>query len=70
MSSTELEQRLTDLEGRYAFLDDLVNQLDGVIIRQQDRIDDLQAQLQRLRQLLERAQAGEAGPGDERPPHY
>ncbi len=70
MSSTGIEKRLTELEGRYAFLDDLVNQLDGVIVGQQRRIEELQAQLKHLHQLLDRAQAGESASGDERPPHY
>ena len=70
VTSADLEARLTELEGRYAFLDDLVNQLDEVISRQQRSIEELRLQLQHTRDLLARGQAHDAGPMDERPPHY
>ncbi len=70
VNAADLEARLTELEGRYAFLDDLVNQLDAVIIRQQRSIEELRLELQHTRELMAQAQAETAEPGDDRPPHY
>lgn len=70
MTSADLEARLTELEGRYAFLDDLVNQLDAVIVRQQRSIDALRLDLQHTREIMARSQGDAAEPEDDRPPHY
>ncbi len=66
-----LEARLTELEIKASFAEDVVDQLNAVIIRQQRQIDALMAELGQLRQ-----QMPEAGQGsfrslrDELPPHY
>ncbi|MFZ2989690.1 SlyX family protein [Ideonella sp.] len=66
-----LEARLTELEIKASFAEDVVDQLNAVIIRQQRQIDALMAELGQLRQ-----QIPEAGQGsfrslrDELPPHY
>jgi len=69
--SHRLEQRLTELEIKACFVDDLVDQLNQVITRQQDQIDRLQRELAQLRQ---QAPDTEAAPfrslRDELPPHY
>lgn len=66
-----VEARLADLEGRFAFLDDLVEQLGDVITGQQRAIDELRDELQRTREALEAAQPGEEGDRPEPPPpHY
>ena len=70
VTSADLEARLTELEGRYAFLDDLVNQLDDVIRRQQRTIEDLRLQLQHTQEMVARAPDHESEPMGERPPHY
>lgn len=70
MTSADFEARLAELEGRYAFLDDLVNQLDAVIVRQQRSIEELKLELQHTREIVAQAQAGAAEPMDDRPPHY
>jgi SlyX protein len=65
------EQRLTDLEIKASFTEDLLDQLNAVIVRQQDQIDRLEREIERLRQ-----QPTEPQPGgfrslrDELPPHY
>ena len=65
------EARLTDLEVKLSFLDDLVDRLNEVIVQQQDRIDGLVQEITRLKQ-----QAASAEPAafrslrDELPPHY
>lgn len=69
------DDRLTDLEIKASFLDDMLEELNKVIVRQQATLDLL------LREVTElKARSGEAGaplPGDaiaralaERPPHY
>jgi len=70
VTSADLEARLTDLEGRYAFLEDLVNQLDEVVVRQQRSIETLRLELQHTREIVARGQAEAAESDDERPPHY
>jgi SlyX protein len=65
------EQRLTDLEIKASFTEDLLDQLNQVIIRQQRQIDLLVRELGQLRQ-----QSPESGltvfsrPGEDLPPHY
>jgi len=67
-----LEQRVTRLEEKSAFSEDLLEQLNEVIVRQQGQIDLLVREVTRLKQ---QAVASEAPPGfrslrDELPPHY
>jgi SlyX protein len=67
-----LTQRLTDLEIKASFTEDLVDQLNAVIIRQQQQLDALAREVRELRQQG----AGDSGvPAfrslrDELPPHY
>lgn len=67
----DIKQRLTDLEIKASFSEDLVDQLNLVIVRQQQQIDRLTWELAHLR-----AQSIAADPGafrslrDELPPHY
>jgi SlyX protein len=66
-----IEHRLTDLEVKASFTEDMLDQLNQVIVRQQDQIDRLQRELSELR---ERRPAAEDGAfrslRDELPPHY
>jgi len=67
----DTEQRLTDLEIKASFTEDLLDQLNQIIVRQQEQIDTLIREIGHLRQ-----QAPEGGAGtfrslrDELPPHY
>lgn len=65
------DQRLTELEIKASFTEDLLDQLDSVIVRQQQQIDRLLRELAALRQ---RGTADDAGVTrnlrDELPPHY
>lgn len=66
-----VDQRLTELEIKASFTEDLVEQLNQVIIRQQTQIDGLIFEVQRLRQ--QSPNGGESAPRhlrDELPPHY
>ena len=68
---TPIENRLVDLEIKAGFTEDLLDQLNAVVVRQQDQIDRLEREIERLRQ-----QPTEPQPGafrslrDELPPHY
>lgn len=65
------EQRLTELEIKASFTEDLLDQLNETIYRQQQQIDLLLREMAELRQ-----QNQDAGSGgirslrDELPPHY
>ena len=66
------EQRLEALEIKASFTEDLVDKLDQIIIRQQQTIDALVAQLRELRNQSSGNSEGAAprNPRDELPPHY
>jgi SlyX protein len=67
----DVSDRLTNLEIKASFTEDLLDKLDQIIIRQQDQIDRL---IQEVRWLREQAPAeGTAATRnlrDELPPHY
>jgi len=69
----DTEQRLIDLEVKASFAEDLLDQLNQTIYRQQQQIDALARELAQLRQQ-HNAQAEGAGERrnlrDELPPHY
>ncbi len=67
--------RVEDLQVKVAFLDDLVETLNQLVIRQSQQLSDLQLQMQLLYRRVEAAQQGEGGveafdPLQEVPPHY
>lgn len=69
--AAEVDRRLEDLEVKLAFAEDLLEKLDAVVVRQQQQIDRLTAEVLRLRE-----QAVAAEPRtfrslrEELPPHY
>ena len=69
-----MDRRLTELEIKASFQEDLLDQLNQVIVRQQRDIAQLVRDVDTLRQQAQ--QATDAGPGllrdlrDELPPHY
>jgi SlyX protein len=67
----DVNDRLTNLEIKASFSEDLLDKLDQIIIRQQDQIDRL---IQEVRWLRQQAPTeGSAAPRnlrDELPPHY
>ncbi|MDR3383736.1 SlyX family protein [Cupriavidus basilensis] len=67
-----MESRLTELEIKVAFQDDLLDTLNLAVARQQRQIDLLQEQLQALYQQMRSSGTGSAdnGPQHELPPHY
>jgi SlyX protein len=68
--SPDADQRLTALEVKISYLEDLADTLNQLVARQQQQIERLAREL-----VQQRRQAGEPGTGgnslaDERPPHY
>lgn len=67
----DVDKRLTDLEVKASFNEDLVDELNRLAARQQAQIDAMVQALSRLHRLLP---ADEPGPArnlrDELPPHY
>ncbi len=70
-TATKIEKRLTDLEIKASFSEDLLDELNQVIVRQQQQIDLLMRELIQLRQQLPEAGAATLPrSGDDLPPHY
>ena len=66
-----IEQRLTDLEVKACFTEDLVDALNRLVTRQQDQIDSLVREIGRLRQQDAAAEPdGFQSLRDDLPPHY
>ncbi len=65
------EQRLERIESKLSFAEDLLDELNHTIFRQQEQISRLQTQ---VRLLAERSDSASAGASrdlrDEIPPHY
>ena len=72
MQATDpIDHRLTDLEIKVSFNEDLLDQLNQVIIRQQQQIDALMREVTELRQQIPDAGSGIfSRAGDDLPPHY
>ena len=70
--ASNIDQRLTDLEIKASFTEDLLDQLDQVIARQQKQLDALTRQLAQLQEQSMQTSAGSVtrNPRDELPPHY
>ncbi|MEY4345157.1 MAG: hypothetical protein RL032_989 [Pseudomonadota bacterium] len=72
MSNTT-DDRITELEIKASFNEDLLDKLDQVIIRQQTQIDALSREVIALRQQASSAPTGGSqgtNAQDELPPHY
>ena len=70
-SADPIDQRLTELEIKASFTEDLLDQLNAVVVRQQQEIDLLLRDVRQLRQQLpDSASAAVPQAGDDLPPHY
>jgi SlyX protein len=68
---TNLEARFAEIEAKLSLTEDLLEQLNRTVFRQQERIDLLQRELQVLyRQVREAMPPESRNPADEVPPHY
>jgi SlyX protein len=69
--SSSIDTRLTELEIKASFAEDLIDKLDQIITRQQDQIDRLTREVQFLyQQSPEEGLVPQRSPRDELPPHY
>ena len=69
--TTLTDQRLTELEIKASYSEDLLDQLNDVIVRQQRQIDHLLRELAALRLQVEQTpQPGFRSLRDELPPHF
>lgn len=67
----DIEHRLTNLEIKTCFTDDLVDQLNQTVFRQQQQIDVMRQELNRLcQQIPEGSASAPRNLRDELPPHY
>jgi SlyX protein len=64
------EQRLTEVEIKLSYNEDLLDELNLTIYRQQQQIDSLIAQITLLRQQAPEAGGTARNAQDELPPHY
>ncbi len=64
------ESRITELEIKASFMEDTVEQLNQVIVRQQRQIELLARELADLRERMPEGGPGQASLRDELPPHY
>ena len=65
------ENRLTEVEAKLAFAEDLIDTLNQTVIRQQAQLDSMQQQLRLLHQRIKAITPDEArNLRDEIPPHY
>ena len=70
-TETRVDERLNELEIKASFTEDLVEQLNQIIIRQQHDLDALARQMGQLRDQLPEPGTGQPrGARDELPPHY
>ncbi len=68
----ELLERVTELEIKSSYAEDLLDQLNMTIYRQQEQIDRLILEVRQLREQSRNASqdGSAANPRDELPPHY
>lgn len=66
-----MDNRITELEVKLAFAEDLLDTLNSTVYRQQERIDQLERVVRDLRQLvLQSIPTEQRSLRDEIPPHY
>lgn len=69
MNSTDT--RITDLEIKISYAEDLIDELNRIVFRQQQQIDLLVGEIKALREQIGNAAPAEArNLRDEIPPHY
>ncbi len=70
MSPNELTKRMEDLEVRFAFQDETIQQLDSVVQEQALEIERLRNELRTVREQLKDTLGPEAPLEEQVPPHY
>ena len=64
------EERVTELEVKLAFAEDLLETLNQTVFRQQAQIERLQREVRELRDTLQGLPGEQRSLRDELPPHY
>lgn len=66
-----MEERLVRIETKLSFSEDLLDELNRTVYRQQQQIDRMQQQIRHLHERLETLRTSAVrDPRDEIPPHY
>ncbi len=66
-----MESRLAEIETKLSFSEEMLEALNTTVYRQQQQIEQLQAELRALREQVRTSLPTEPrNPGDETPPHY
>lgn len=66
-----MEERLVRIESKISFSEDLLDELNRTVYRQQQQIERMQQQIRQLHERLEALAASRPrDPRDEIPPHY
>ena len=66
----DLEGRITDLEIKYSYQDDLVNELNQIVAKQAQVIKKLEKDLKEMATEANEKSSNPANSADEVPPHY
>lgn len=69
-AEARLAERITELEIKATFTEDLLEELNRTVVRQQQQIDLLVRELVTLREQADAAQPAVRSLRDELPPHY
>jgi SlyX protein len=67
--SSELAERVEDLEVKLAFQDQLIRELDALVRQFGDRLDAMDREFKQLKQAVQSPEPS-LGPANEPPPHY
>jgi SlyX protein len=70
-----MQERLIELESKFSFQEDSLQELNEVLIKQQRQLDEMRQLVESLRERIADLEAGSAGgeaaaADSERPPHY
>ena len=66
-----MDARITELEIKISYAEDMIDELNRVVFRQQQQIDLLVGEIKALREQVQNAAPGEQRSlRDELPPHY
>ena len=66
-----MDARITELEIKISYAEDMIDELNRVVFRQQQQIDLLVGEIKALREQVQNATPGERHSlRDELPPHY
>jgi SlyX protein len=70
-SAPTAEERVTELEVKLSFAEDLLEELNRTVFRQQQQLEQLQLEIRALRQQIQMQAPNEPrNAADEVPPHY